>query len=741
MTRTINRLTNLFLLVLCMLSIVALIADNFQLRVDVFLYIWILGTCVCLWIASSFRRGFWIGMPLAALLLYGAYLYYHADLIRELFDIFDHVSVVFYTHVYHPGATHAFSEAAESHSLVVLLLTFPLSAYLVAALCAKFGRASLSLLATIPLFAVCIIVNGETAPLPTIGLILFWCLLFLSGGSYQQDGSGGRTALLCLIPLCLLLGGLLLFYNPENYVRDDRELLLYERFQKLSEYFDLFYGHRSTEDLDPNASGNESEKESERSRFRSFWETDDDQMKLSVDYDYEHADLKVMEVYVERSGRLYLRSRSFGSYTGAGWTAAEELSSGSSLPFTAFAAMSSPESTQREAEIHTYMDLDTLCLPYFSAVSSGSDVFVSSEQQESYRITYIDYSGDPAALRLPDNAESAERSYRSYAHSYYTDLPIETRRAALRLLEDAGISANDPALIDRIADYVCQSAEYDLDTPPFPSDDYAIYFLTEAHRGFCIHYATAAAVLYRSMGIPARVTDGFLIDAQGRRMNDVLGQNAHAWVEVYLDGVGWIPVEVTQRVGGASAEPEPSPSDEPEPSPSEGPDSPPNEPDASPEGSDEPQGSATEEPTAPSPDVTEEPVVEESPSPEEPQPDEIEKRGHFPWRILLIPLCLLMLLPLWYAFRRLLFVQRIHHPDTGKAAVAIFAYAQQASAYGTETPELILQCAEKAVFSNHSIERDELRVSEKALLQMLDTIYPKLNPAQKFRFRFLQGLR
>ena len=737
MTKNLNRLTNLFLLLLSTLSLTALFIDSFQLQTEGILTFWIIGYCVLLWVAASIPRGFWIGMPLSAGLLYAAYLSYHADLGQAFFSVFDHVSAVFDAQIYHAGATIEFTDTIESHSVVVLFLAFPLAAYLIAALCSKFGRISLSLLVTIPLFAACIIVNGLPPMLASMGVILFWFLLFLSGGSYQPESSAGRTALCCFLPLCVLLGLLLWIHNPSNYVYDNTEAKLYERFEKLSGYFNLFYGPEPAGSQDPD-SDPDAPEESDRSRFQNFWETDDKKMQLNVDYDYEQADLKVMEVYVEYSGKLYLRSRSFGSYTGKGWSAAEELNSGSSLPFTAFAAAAAAETVSREAEIHTFMNLDTLCLPYYAAVSTGSDAFAASEGQENYRIAYLDYRGDPANLQLPPDAAEAERAYRNHAHSYYTELPLETRRAALRLCQEAGIAANDPNLIQTIAAYVSGSAEYDLDTDPYPSDDYALYFLTEAHRGYCIHYATAAAVLYRSLGIPARVVDGFLIDAESRHMNEVSGGNAHAWVEVYQDGVGWIPVEVTGRAGNAPAEPEPSPTAEPEPEPSEEPAAPTEEP-SSPDNPEDPETPGTEEPVEPSPAFPEDPQMTDSPVPDETDPQPAKRP--FPWHFLLGLLLLLAALPGWYGLRRLIYRQQLRQYDGGKAAVAIWRYAEKVCAYGAEMPEAVKTCAEKAVFSNHSISREELKTSEAALLTLIGAVYPTLRPLQKFRFRFLQGLR
>ena len=65
------------------------------------------------------------------------------------------------------------------------------------------------------------------------------------------------------------------------------------------------------------------------------------------------------------------------------------------------------------------------------------------------------------------------------------------------------------------------------------------------------NYATEAVALYRDMGVPTRYVEGYIADARKKETEtdgfyhvEVQGQDAHAWIEIYKDGVGWIPVEV-----------------------------------------------------------------------------------------------------------------------------------------------------------------------------------------------------
>jgi transglutaminase-like putative cysteine protease len=80
------------------------------------------------------------------------------------------------------------------------------------------------------------------------------------------------------------------------------------------------------------------------------------------------------------------------------------------------------------------------------------------------------------------------------------------------------------------------------------STDYLTRFLTDTKTGYCQQFATAFAVLARSLGYPTRVVVGFLPGertAQGRYL--VRGTDAHAWPEVYFEEFGWIAFEPTPR--------------------------------------------------------------------------------------------------------------------------------------------------------------------------------------------------
>ena len=138
------------------------------------------------------------------------------------------------------------------------------------------------------------------------------------------------------------------------------------------------------------------------------------------------------------------------------------------------------------------------------------------------------------------------------------------------------------------------------------------FFLEESGRGYCKHFASAGVLMLRQLGVPARYASGYVAEKgafqrQGSVFTlSVKDDRAHAWVEVYLDNVGWVPCEMTPAYNGMAAQTRPGtpqgagPSPEPQqgqPSPSPQPDSP-EEPwesplpegTAQPEGTPEPEG-------------------------------------------------------------------------------------------------------------------------------------------------------
>ena len=80
-----------------------------------------------------------------------------------------------------------------------------------------------------------------------------------------------------------------------------------------------------------------------------------------------------------------------------------------------------------------------------------------------------------------------------------------------------------------------------------------------------MHYASAAVMILREMGVPARYASGYVVPRNSFEEDgtsyaaEVLDNQAHAWAEVYLDSIGWVPVEVTAGYSTLVPTPTPTP--------------------------------------------------------------------------------------------------------------------------------------------------------------------------------------
>ncbi len=716
MKRSLNRLSILLLMLLGVLPQIALLIESLGLGADSRLWLWIAGAAVGLWVCACFRHGLLVGMPASAALLYAAYHSLHAQPLTELDDLADKASGAFYLHFYNPNGSYSYLNAVQDHSFLLLLLSFLLLAYLSSSLTSRGGRRFMSLIGTIPLPALCLSVNGIPSFAPVVGILLFWALILLAG-NYDLDGSSGRILFSYSLPVLLLLSALLVLSHPEDYSFDERDLTLSRQFDLIGERLRHWIEQNELEgplSLPEPVWTSPEKTETEVEAERLLWESSEGGMDLTQNYEPQTLEQVFLRVTAQRDGALYLRGVSYGDYTGTGWSSAEEAPL-SSLPFAA----KTVEQLGREQSVslQSLLKLRYALLPYFSAVSGAEDAFVPAAKQ-SPREDYVHFTGDWDDVSSPDEAELL---YRSFAHSVYTRLPENTKSVLLKLAASAGLDASSPNLAAEVASYIRDSGVYDLETEPYPDNDYAVYFLTVAHRGYCVHFATAAAAMYRALGIPARITEGFLVDAQRGKSVDVRGENAHAWVEIYRDGIGWLPVEVTGR-GGLSSIPEET---------------------AQPERQ-SPQPERQREANEAEPD-TEPSAKAAYPLPVGiVQPQDTEAGGSGTASRLLPGIVLLLLLSLLLPIRRLVlryvWELRLRSKNPNKAAVALWRRAQALRRFGSYPPRQIESCAERACFSAHGATREELTACRALFDEQCQRLYPTLSRWKKFLFRYGYGL-
>lgn len=175
-----------------------------------------------------------------------------------------------------------------------------------------------------------------------------------------------------------------------------------------------------------------------------------------------------------------------------------------------------------------------------------------------YDVTSVALRSDYLGL-LGVNAGSA--SWSDEVRAYYTEGPTDARYGELaRTIVEAlpeTLRQEPIAQVLAVTEWLGKQGVYSLRTHHRNTED----FLFGDKTGYCVDFAHAAATLLRSIGLPARVATGYQSPESVRQGGSTIVLTdgfAHAWPEVYLDGVGWIVADVAPA---RSLDPPPSPPD------------------------------------------------------------------------------------------------------------------------------------------------------------------------------------
>ncbi len=106
---------------------------------------------------------------------------------------------------------------------------------------------------------------------------------------------------------------------------------------------------------------------------------------------------------------------------------------------------------------------------------------------------------------------------------------------------------------------------YNLQTAPGNSGDALLDFLFTGRRGYCEQFASAMTIMLRTLGVPARVAIGFTAGTATGDSRLITTKDAHAWVEAWFPGAGWLPFDPTPLSDGRTATPGYAPADIPPP--------------------------------------------------------------------------------------------------------------------------------------------------------------------------------
>lgn len=183
---------------------------------------------------------------------------------------------------------------------------------------------------------------------------------------------------------------------------------------------------------------------------------------------------------------------------------------------------------------------------------------------QAYQALITKYPSYTAALLDSEHLSAAgkayqklEEYYNEFAYNNYLDIPDQMQRECASLLgsyeKKDGEKHADYAEAKQNILYLLTTEYTDSNTldEKWNGADFIFEFLEISKKGYFVHFASAATMMFRYYGIPARYVEGYLVTPQDAKAMtagepyELDDTHAHAWVEYYQDGVGWLPFETT----------------------------------------------------------------------------------------------------------------------------------------------------------------------------------------------------
>jgi len=525
-------------------------AFSFELNNTTAILVWLIST-----LAISFNFAFWrlkglliLLIPALALLIWRL-----PEILSGAQWVAHYITNEYYTWLFvpvlFPEAEPCVNELTLFFSAAGALLSF-----LVSYATSVRHSTVLTVVFTVPIVALTfVLIFNRSAPVFLMGLLAVYLTLLISNGlSPDNYVKRGLAVFPAFILVALLMGFTYLAAPPEGYARgatvsaiDSQMRVIASRLGisrvKTGVGWPMLYGDR--------------------------WGFNTGNVGISEAGTRVIHDISILEVTSSSEGVFYLRGYSMQHFDGHSWTTNSEdipllaegpLARGFPALIARHFASRFPDRAPRGVEMTIYITGDAtrnvVYTPYFSFPSR----FYGSPY--SFEFFYVEDGllNLHAALPAEDLAHFSLASYNVIVSRSDTYLQIADSTAeGLRMFAaDIGIdaSASRAVIADQVAQFMTSFGVYTLSPFIIPMDeDFVMYFLEVSRQGYCIHYATVATMMLRALGVPARFTSGFVVAVSPENIGEpinVTDRNAHAWVEVYFNDVGWLPLEVTPPATG-----------------------------------------------------------------------------------------------------------------------------------------------------------------------------------------------
>ena len=298
-----------------------------------------------------------------------------------------------------------------------------------------------------------------------------------------------------------------------------------------------------------------------------------DRVELGAIGEIQRSSSVVMHIQLDGDYRaasnLKWRGMTLSKFDGRGWSNMLQRLPASHLPDGSFDLASSVDLPADSS----WLDNRQMLAVHYRVLlePTGTNVFFLASSAErlrgNYRLIEMDRAGD-AFDADPERPIGIYEAWSDISRPTAAQLreaaPADSHKVSDRYLQLPALDARIPQLARKITNsasnnydraaaiehYLQSQFGYTLQLPPANVSDPLANFLFVRKRGHCEYFASAMAVMLRTLGIPTRVITGF----RTGEFNDLSGQyvvrssDAHAWVEAYFPDYGWISFDPTPSV-------------------------------------------------------------------------------------------------------------------------------------------------------------------------------------------------
>lgn len=640
-------LMSLLLAALVSFSCLMCLRDSFSLEVSRGMLLAACLSASCLSLLTMLPRRRWPWM-LAVLTISAAMMLWKREaLVQSVQTVLYSITTVY------AEAFSGFRVVGEpgGSALWLLVLFGTAAAWMTTWVTVREGNALLVLLMAAPVLVLCLLVV-DLAPELWLVILTGALLILLVSHNVRERSTeeGSRLSWWLVLPSVILISAITVLWPPADYVWPDWSQQIQEQLE------DRSVAEVLQEVVLPERSG---------------WDRELKTVDLADIGPRRLTGTPVLE-YRSSGSIRYLRGVSLGVYEGNTWKAvtSDDFSNWDSqrlqVKHTAGTEL---------LEIKTGVGMPQMYTTYHSTELpedglAVDDAYVrNSTKLLSYTSAYTtQYTG------------GEDRTYAAFVRDTYTQIPEELRQELITFLEENGLLEADAASLSA---FLRSYGVYDLNTPSIPSGtDFVLYFLRESRRGYCVHFASAAVMLLRANGIPARYVTGYSVQGAAGQWNTVTSDDAHAWVEYYVEGAGWQPLDPTPATAQEIRETELQPE----------------------------QADEKRSPEQTQPNLVPEPEETEQPENDTVMPSVATKKSlsaGLLW-LLAIPAALVLLtMRRWLGLRYR--ADRCSRGHPNRRALTWWRWLVQLTrVQGAAVPEDLLSLAEKARFSQHTLTEEEL---------------------------------